>query len=989
MSGLTIRLIKKQAGRFFCLLVVLILGSFTIATSGYLIRSIKKTDIETNLDYCGDYDYVIYNADLGYADALVRSSGIEDIGLYYELGTVTDLDGVEEFKAVALRDELSEDIYHMTCVIGSYPVNENEVAIDLSVAHTYGIPPYPGEAIELKKYNSDGDYIGSQTYRVSGLFRDAAPDTQGGWYRWPFGVFKEDYSMPAVFFYPSDIESWGCTQETVLVRSNSFTIQEMNDIINLTLRETESCDNGISYNSMKMSVYSDSLGIDYNSIPGKEGSFSWQYLSKATSEGLFERDFYSTLLLPVISLLVIVTEAVSVYMLVKNIIADRKDHYGVLRSIGMSSKTIIRNLVIEMFCFGLISSVIGAVTAYVVHKPTISILNSSLNLHLYDGINVQDFIKNVTYDPIVTAIIVCLLSVLLALVIPVYKLYRMYPSELLSASDQMFVGRNNKSQRNKTKTSGGWLGTLNRRIDLHAGTTMLVMGIVLSSMLFGYLFFRALSDRDAGYAKWQIEQFGFEGQGYSADRHMSTDHSRYNVFNRHDAGVSPEALSTIASNPDVTGIRAAIVNESTRMVFDEEPSEDIKRLLNNRRLNIPEEMMFADVNITGESYIFEHMGYGSDAIMYELPTVGVTPEELSSLEAEVVAGQINLDRIRSGEEIVLAVPEELEDICISSFPIGSTLPFDDIVLTGEEEVIDLSNIEGDDWMVYDTYVVVPDGTEVRARYDAIGSRYELSATVGAIVVLHDENDINTYLTSGSEWARDLGIDAGMFIDDSVGMSVLCLGETFENWGLPDKNFTTVRVSISDDADIYQFDKFWYQTLSGSVGIKTDSTFDYVDMIHMTTQRTMVVFYIMVISLILLGMVSIISSLYTKTRGNTERIQSLRRIGLSVKQVSLLIYTQNIYYPIIATIIAIIPVYWVQSFFNATYAKTLSGELYPTGTGSVMPWYIVFPITQNMFSYNFFPALIVCFLTGVLLIVIGTLPQIMYLEKMKMIAEKEE
>lgn len=68
---------------------------------------------------------------------------------------------------------------------------------------------------------------------------------------------------------------------------------------------------------------------------------------------------------------------------------------------------------------------------------------------------------------------------------------------------------------------------------------------------------------------------------------------------------------------------------------------------------------------------------------------------------------------------------------------------------------------------------------------------------------------------------------------------------------------------------------------------------------------------------------------------------------------------------------------------------MNGEISSSiGTGHT-PWYFTMPITKNMFSYNFVPALIVCFLTGVLLIVIGTLPQIMYLKKMKMIAEKEE
>ena len=131
--------------------------------------------------------------------------------------------------------------------------------------------------------------------------------------------------------------------------------------------------------------------------------------------------------------------------------------------------------------------------------------------------------------------------------------------------------------------------------------------------------------------------------------------------------------------------------------------------------------------------------------------------------------------------------------------------------------------------------------------------------------------------------------------------------------------------------------------------------------------------------------SIISGLYTKTRSNTARFQTLRRIGLSIKQSHIMLYTQNMFYPLISTLFAIVPIYILQIFFNSVYNKVEAGDLDITE----LPWYTKIPYWASLFSYDFIPSLICCLIIGNLLILIGTLPQILYMRKMKMIETREE
>ena len=353
----------------------------------------------------------------------------------------------------------------------------------------------------------------------------------------------------------------------------------------------------------------------------------------------------------------------------------------------------------------------------------------------------------------------------------------------------------------------------------------------------------------------------------------------------------------------------------------------------------------------------------------------------------MLAGTIDIEKIKSGENVVLAVPEELQNLCLKFFPIGSNLSFDDILLTEEEEKMDYDQRLDEKWIVYENYIETSGG-EAHVGYTSFGTRYGVKTKVGAIVVLHDERDIREYLTSGSEWVKQLYFSADSDADNAepiYGMSVLCLPESFEAWGLPDRNFTSVKAELKKDYDVLQFDEFWYKALAGSVDVQTKSTFDYADTITIKTNRVMTFFLALISSLVVLGVVSIITALYTKTRNNSSRFQTLRRVGLSVRQASFMIYTQNMFYPLFATVIATIPICVVQKYLSDFRVKVETGRI----DLNASPWHVRIPVFADLFSYNFIPALICCLLLGFILIFIGTLPQIIYLRKMKMIETREE
>ena len=976
---------RKQAGRTLCLLAMLVFGCFSITTTCLLIRSEKKTEIDDALALCGDYDVIAYEAPLGFEDYCRDSKVIDDVGLYYELGSVSNSESTSFFKAVGLKDELSEEMYHLTCFRGSLPTTSNEIAIDISVANTFGVIPYPGETIILKNYNSSGEYIEEKEYKICGVFRMVNSDVYGGWNRAPYSVeVPMTYDAPTVFFCPYNLDKWGCTKETIFFRAYSTSASSLIEEISRIKDDSGQSWSGIEYNDRRNGVYSSYIGLNSENFY----RHSLEDRFEAVDKGHFNKDFYSEIVFPIISILVIVIEAVSIYMLSTNIIADRKEQYSILRSIGMSSRKVIGTLLAEMLVICMIGTVVGISLGYATHLTLISLVNKIWHLQLYDGIHVERVIKQITYNPIIMSIVVSICSLLIALTIPIWRLHKMYPSELLRMSDGMFVRRKKLFKVKTSNLKENWLELLNKRIDLHDKSTMMVMIIVLSAALFGYVFFLAFSERATTHERSRKELMGLDGDVYVVTRSPELLNLGYNVFNRHDAGIIPSFPEQLENNPNVERVWSVIKNVSTRMVFSEEPNESVKQLLGNRSLNRrASDDLFRNEGYVAETSIFGHMGYDTSIFMYELPTVGLTLKEIDALSGEVISGSIDIERIRRGEEIVLAVPENLKDLCLHYYPVGSSLTFDDILLTEEEEKLDKQSCLEEKWIVYDNYIET-DLDEYHVGYTSFGTRHSVNTKVGAIVILHDEKDISEYLSAGTEWVNQLHYDATSDSNDpepTYGLSILCLPESFEAWELPDRNYTSVKAELKKNYNVYEFDEFWYMSLSGSVDVQTKSTFDYSDGITTSTNRVMFFFYAMLIVLIVLGVVSIISGLYTKTRSNSARFQTLRRIGLSVRQACLMIYVQNMFYPALATIIAIIPICVVQRILDFYEAKIASDQF----DILAKQWYVRIPYGADLFSYDFIPALFCCMMLGLILIFLGTLPQILYLHKLKMIETREE
>ena len=353
---------------------------------------------------------------------------------------------------------------------------------------------------------------------------------------------------------------------------------------------------------------------------------------------------------------------------------------------------------------------------------------------------------------------------------------------------------------------------------------------------------------------------------------------------------------------------------------------------------------------------------------YLISSFGLSRDSICELNC--VDGSVDFDKMASGEEVLIFAPEDLVELTTKNFTVGQILPLSDVVVSEEEEDLPFGNIDYFDPGVECTYrehIKTDSGDNVIVAGKAYGKRKDINTKVGAIISVSDEQ-------------------IHEFFGDYSGLGIICLdNRSFSSWGLPNRNYTDFKVKLRDDASRSDFDKYWYETIGECKGIRINSTYHLWDKIYMSNASNMTVYYLILFTLFITGCLSVTVSLYTKIKIRDNEITILRRLGMTVGQVRLLIISQNIFYPVIGTLIGIIPVYVLQSVFDYIKRKMESGAWdNKPGVEDATAWFFDLPYYKNMFDYNFVPALIVCLIIGVVLIVIGTIPQMIILRRHKLI-----
>ena len=673
----------------------MIIAVASIVAVGLLLRSEKEYLLKTELDYLGNYDGIIYDISENDYQKVKKLENIDKSGCYKEMG-LCGTDSETKYKVVSFPDDTSVSLYHMTMKEGNYPEKENEIAIDSGVAKLLGLKPEIGKVFSLNLYDFENNFIEKKDFLITGIFEGSNPETYGGWYRYPDNMEDDKYMMPAVIV-SSAYEYRNAGKNVTAYFQHSY---ENNSEFTDAVLETSK---GISQEQIDIPLgrsfaYSYVMGFS-DGIYKEYGELNPWTALQALKDGKGIKDFYSSILIPVFVMLVCIISALSIYNAVRLNLRDRINNLSILRCIGMSSFTTFWLLFIEIIVFVLIACVLGYGFGSLLHMLMLYILKNGWNIALTPGFTVSAYVKAVTFNPYVISGLTVVVFTVFASLIPMIR---------LAVKTPVAIKHTNTKYKRKTKCimSGKktWVRLLSERVPFFSLSIFLMYVFILGVIPFGYTYFHAVSDKQNSEYKYELEDSDLGHYDYAAYKSTLRNMSQFNVESRHYDGINEDAVNNLVLSDNYDEVFAISDKYSTKLsVKKDDENEDIHNLLGRTALrgqavsNLTQEDRekseeYYNSCLEAEAEMIRKTGYSDDENVYAVPTVGLTYDGLSELESCVVDGNIDYEKIKNGEEVIIAVYEDDIDTALNVFKVGEYLPLSDVKLNDEEDHFDFYHL---------------------------------------------------------------------------------------------------------------------------------------------------------------------------------------------------------------------------------------------------------------------------------------------------------
>lgn len=181
---------------------------------------------------------------------------------------------------------------------------------------------------------------------------------------------------------------------------------------------------------------------------------------------------------------------------------------------------------------------------------------------------------------------------------------------------------------------------------------------------------------------------------------------------------------------------------------------------------------------------------------------------------------------------------------------------------------------------------------------------------------------------------------------------------------------------------------WYRMIAQGNGMHSYSTLNIRADMDAGSNRVMCIYYAVMFMLILVAMCAIGMQLYASIRRRSMDIAYMRAVGMSMSQLARVILRQNIFYPIIGAVCAMIPAALCQCFFFYI-RQNLGGSVFVIAADERLPWWLSIPYRYNLFAYHPILTLLLLFCLVVLLMGVVTIPQLVYIRRMQVVEDLEK
>lgn len=630
--------LKMRKKQYTLMIIGIVLAMIFSSGVPFFVSCMNSSQEEARFRRQGKQDTIIVNAqNYDFTPAINQGAIDGEIGYAHVQSFVwNESEDSSDGTMVGWLDERATELYYPQIIEGRMPEKEGEIIFEKNALQRMRIEAEVGEKITLKTLTCNGaEFLGEEkdkTYTLVGIMSDKKANIEN----FSDTSMEKAALIPAAFVAENTQTDIGGKEALVAFLNEKYL--EGSNLLWSTIDYNDKI--GTSY------VYRVSVGDTYYNIANNTGTMAF------------------------LAILLAFMACFGIVNAFNSNLKERKNQIGMLKAVGATRRQIIN-------IFGREAFIICALTA------PVSIGVSYGAVKLFAKLMGDNFI----FKPDVTVLLIGtlfgVLCVMLSALIPLWSISKLPPMQAIRDIELMRKMKNKKIKSQKQFNVSRLLAK--RKLTFSKGRQISVCGIITCAIVISCIsmsfLYTTIEDTSSFYnADYEVTHNGMAGPSntfinYENTNLPLTENSRYEILE----------LPQVAN---VYGEKRLNVN----IVFEDEVpeylqiNEYISYSNTSSRFITANDVANAEaLSVSGSSYVSsENIKVTKENIKefmqaatnpdytYTKQVAGFTTEELfnatlvaksSALfdydESSIIDGEINLDKINSGEEIVICAPEKI------------------------------------------------------------------------------------------------------------------------------------------------------------------------------------------------------------------------------------------------------------------------------------------------------------------------------------------
>lgn len=444
LNKLTVKNLKLNKSRTIVTIIGIMLSCALIMVVAGMAASAQQTMVNLQINVTGNYDLFVKGANKKIIDNAQANRNVKDIYIKQNLGCAylpqAKFDTKPYINVVAFNEKSFTDCFNVTLKEGRLPQNGNELVLSQSVIENSKADYKLGDTVALdlgKRVYVSGDEIPLDD-------TDYFNDTNGT--EKLVDTHKKTYTVVGVF---NKVSSSYFAADSFSASSSAFTLAEENaDINDLFISFTS--DGEKDYITTSGEILN-LTGDDFESLKNdfevylENGDFDEAGINKdlLRYKGFALSDEYMSMLFS-LAVIIIVIIAISSIFVIRNSFAisitEKTKLYGMLASIGATSKQIRHNVLFEGFVLG----IIGIPAGILLGVGVIALLVVILNALLGDMLNGISFVYAVPWWAAVISAVMSAVIILLSTLSSAFRASRIAPITAIRGNNDIKINKNKR-----------------------------------------------------------------------------------------------------------------------------------------------------------------------------------------------------------------------------------------------------------------------------------------------------------------------------------------------------------------------------------------------------------------------------------------------------------------------------------------------------------------------------------------------------------------